>query len=299
LPSNFAPRPQRELPWAQAHGAVGRSARPGGPAGNYTVSTWHDDPLTVEWGEGDGNQTFTIESNNFTNDATATLLGLTAGNVTLTRGAGSASLLITNTTTGNVLTVVNQFNNAWQGINTLSFADGTSWSYAQIANLIGQEGASGSTFTGTSGNDVFDTLGHAEKILGSGGYDTYLDRAGYGALEIDNSTPSGSVAAGELDFGAGITDQNLWLVQSGNNLQIDLLGTNQTVTLDGWFGNNASAALAEIKTTDGMRLDAGLVQLVSAMATYSAANPGFNPATATQMPADSGVQSAIAAAWHH
>jgi hypothetical protein len=35
------------------------------------------------------------------------------------------------------------------------------------------------------------------------------------------------------------------------------------------------------------------------MATYSANNPGFNPATATQMPTDSNLQSAIAAAWHH
>jgi hypothetical protein len=35
------------------------------------------------------------------------------------------------------------------------------------------------------------------------------------------------------------------------------------------------------------------------MATYAAANPGFNPATATQAPNDPGLQSAIAAAWHH
>ena len=30
-------------------------------AGNYSVSTWHDDPLTVEWGAADGDQAFTIE----------------------------------------------------------------------------------------------------------------------------------------------------------------------------------------------------------------------------------------------
>jgi hypothetical protein len=35
------------------------------------------------------------------------------------------------------------------------------------------------------------------------------------------------------------------------------------------------------------------------VSTYSANNPAFNPATATQMPTDSNLQGAIAAAWHH
>jgi hypothetical protein len=35
------------------------------------------------------------------------------------------------------------------------------------------------------------------------------------------------------------------------------------------------------------------------MATYSANNPGFNSATASQMPTGSNLQSAIAAAWCH
>jgi hypothetical protein len=35
------------------------------------------------------------------------------------------------------------------------------------------------------------------------------------------------------------------------------------------------------------------------MATYSANNPSFNPATASQMPNDPTLQAAIAAAWHH
>jgi hypothetical protein len=47
-----------------------------------------------------------------------------------------------------------------------------------------------------------------------------------------------------------------------------------------------------------MKLDTHVAQLVSAMAAYSAANPGFDPTTATQMPTDPGVQSAVAAAWH-
>jgi Ca2+-binding RTX toxin-like protein len=268
-----------------------------GPGTDYTVSTWHDDPLTLEWSAGDANQRFTIESNNFSNDAKAVLLGLNPGDVTLTRGGND--LLITNSATGKVLTIANQFNADWQGVNSVAFADGTTWSHLQIANLIGRETASGSTATGTAGNDVFDSQGGIQSVSGGGGYDTYLDRLGYAALTINNATQNGSAAAGELDFGRGISASGLWFQRSGDDLQIDVVGTSQNATVAGWYGANPSAALAEIKTDDGLKLDGQLAQLVSAMATYSSANPGFDPTTATQMPNDANLQVAVAAAWHH
>jgi hypothetical protein len=49
---------------------------------------------------------------------------------------------------------------------------------------------------------------------------------------------------------------------------------------------------------DGMKIDAGVSQLVQAMATYSSAHAGFDPTTATQAPADTGLLPAIAANWH-
>jgi hypothetical protein len=58
--------------------------------------------------------------------------------------------------------------------------------------------------------------------------------------------------------------------------------------------------LAEVQsfsTADWLKLDSPIAQLVSAMASHSASNPAFNPTSST-MPADSGLQSAIAAAWH-
>ena len=45
-------------------------------------------------------------------------------------------------------------------------------------------------------------------------------------------------------------------------------------------------------------LDGQLENLVSAMATYQAANTSFNPTTATAMPTDTTLQNAIAASWH-
>jgi hypothetical protein len=66
----------------------------------------------------------------------------------------------------------------------------------------------------------------------------------------------------------------------------------------GWYAGNDRAQVQSFNTTDGLHLDSQVAQLVSAMATFSAADPGFNPATATQMPTDTNLQSTIAAAWH-
>jgi hypothetical protein len=62
--------------------------------------------------------------------------------------------------------------------------------------------------------------------------------------------------------------------------------------------SNAGAEEQGFATADGLRLDSQVAQLVSAVASFSSANPGFDPTTATQVPGDSGVQSAVAAAWH-
>src|SRR5262249_42959332 len=98
--------------------------------------------------------------------------------------------------------------------------------------------------------------------------------------------------------GSGIGEGDLWFEQSGSDLLIDRLGTSDQVTVAGWCSSNPSAQLAEIKVADGMMLDSGLGQLVQAMATYQAGHATFDPTTASAMPSDSGIQTALAA-WHH
>jgi len=75
------------------------------------------------------------------------------------------------------------------------------------------------------------------------------------------------------------------------------MGSHDQITVGGWFGS-AGAQLHEIKSADGMKIDAGLSQLVQAMATYSSAHAGFDPTTATQAPSDAALQNTIAATWH-
>jgi hypothetical protein len=120
-------------------------------------------------------------------------------------------------------------------------------------------------------------------------------------LFVNNPASDGiATPNGETDLGAGLTAQNLWFAQSGSDLQIEVLGTTEQATIAGWFAGNARVQGGSIDTTaDGARLDIGVAQLVSAMATYAAANPGFDPATEPQMPRDPALQGAIAAAWNH
>lgn len=102
---------------------------------------------------------------------------------------------------------------------------------------------------------------------------------------------------GVIQFGAGITEKNLWFIESGNNLLIDVLGSSDQLTINGFV--NSASAISEIKSSDGLEIDSQLNNLIAAMAAFSANNPGFNPVTATQMPSDTALQTELTAAWHH
>jgi hypothetical protein len=188
------------------------------------------------------------------------------------------------------------------GITATNLAAGAPVAAEQ--GLAGADSFTGTTgndyVTGRAGNDVLAGGGGNDTLVGGGGYDTYQIAAGAGHTVVNNLASDGvTTANGEIDFGAGITDQKLWFVQSGNDLQIDVLGTTQQVTVAGWFGGNARAQTQSIvDTTDGLKVDSQVSQLVSAMAAYSAANPGFDPTQTSQVPNDPNLQGAVAAAWH-
>jgi hypothetical protein len=115
-------------------------------------------------------------------------------------------------------------------------------------------------------------------------------------LTIDNATNDGTVPAGQFQLGAGVDQTDLWLLRSQNDLVLDVLGTQDSLTVTGWFGTNASAKLADVIGGDGARIDTAIAQLTAAMAAYQSSNP---PATMSAIPTDTTLQSALAAAWYH
>ncbi|MGJ5201400.1 calcium-binding protein [Bradyrhizobium sp. HKCCYLRH1030] len=148
---------------------------------------------------------------------------------------------------------------------------------------------------GGGGSDVLKG-GAGDNILVGGVGATYVYAQGDGNDVIINGVASLSKPTGTLDFGTTYTADNFWFVKSGNDLEIDILGTHQQVTVADWF-LGGSYQLQEIKA-GGLEIDTQVSQLVQAMATYVQAHPGFDPTVASQLPTDAQLHDQIAAAWH-
>jgi serralysin len=148
---------------------------------------------------------------------------------------------------------------------------------------------------GGTGKDTLDS-GAGNNIMVGGANATYLYHPGDGSDVIVNGTASETAATGMLDFGSTLSADNFWFVKSANDLQIDVLGTHEQVTIADWFAGG-SHQLQEIKA-GGVEIDANVQQLVQAMAVYSTAHPGFDPTATSHMPSDAHLQTVVAASWH-
>ena len=228
-----------------------------------------------------------------------------------TDSAGDLIIMLRDSTSDSI-TVKNDLTQNWWGtssqVSQISFTDGSTLAIGQpnyntnpppTFTWIGS--GSSETLTGSNlGNNTFDDGGGNDVLNGGGGYDTYKFGATFGQTVINNyaSDHDGS-AYGEIDFASGVAADQLWFQQSGNNLKIDLLGTNNSITVNNWYASDQRNQVESVHSGDGQIIDAQLQQLVGAMATYAANNPGFNPTQVSQMPTDTSLQSALAAAWHH
>jgi Ca2+-binding RTX toxin-like protein len=164
---------------------------------------------------------------------------------------------------------------------------------------------SNAVLTAGSGTDTLTVTGTNDTLIAGSGISTLIDsgtggffefNSGAGEAKIISGASTNASASNELDFGAGITDNQLWFLQSGSDLQIDLMGTTEKVTISNWFGS-AGNRLQEI-TASGQKLDSQVSQLVQAMATYSTNHAGFDPTTISQAPNDPALQTAISSSWH-
>ena len=163
-------------------------------------------------------------------------------------------------------------------------------------SLIGVQNGDGNTITLGSSSILYLNSG-TNDVINGGGSNQYNFAAAFGKETINNGTSA--AANGSVLFGSGVTDQNLWFIRSGNDLLVDLLGTSTgQIKIAGWYGANAGAQVSNFQTSDGLKVDSQIAQLVQAMATYATNNPTFNPTTATAMPTNTTLQTAITTAWH-
>ncbi len=148
---------------------------------------------------------------------------------------------------------------------------------------------------GEAGNDTLKGGAGADWIEGGAGNDTYLFGRGDGADGVaDVDATEGNVDT--LQFLSGIASDQLWFEQvSGTSaLRVSVIGTDDSVTIHGWY-DGAANHVEQFRTFDGKTLtDAGVANLVQAMASFSP--PAAGQTSLPQDYADS-LQPRIAANW--
>ncbi|MDR2689832.1 MAG: hypothetical protein LBB76_08770, partial [Azoarcus sp.] len=149
------------------------------------------------------------------------------------------------------------------------------------------EGGTGQdTLKGDAGNDLLLGGDGHDRLLGAAGNDTLVGGTGQDRLEggaghdiyrFDRGEGQDTIVdtGGDdtIEFGEHIDFDQLWFRRVGNSLEVDLIGTEDQVTLNNWY--LGSSQRVEHFQAGGATLDAARVQaLVNAMDDYNAPPAG-------------------------
>ncbi|TAM47707.1 MAG: hypothetical protein EPN55_01525, partial [Gammaproteobacteria bacterium] len=156
---------------------------------------------------------------------------------------------------------------------------------------------------GGCGNDILDGGKGHNTLIGEEGNDTLIlagDSESNILFNLGDGWDTLKTAIkdeghdSDIHFGSGITQENLWFTRNGDNLLINILGTQDGMTLEGWY-TSKHRPIEEIETANGYELEDKQVELlVQAMAAFSPI-PGSGNVLPAEMP-DS-LQPVLAAAW--
>ena len=120
---------------------------------------------------------------------------------------------------------------------------------------------------GTGENDII-VGGTGKDVLNGGqGSDQYLFNRNDGRdwiVDID-SNPNNDV----IQLDSSIRHDQLWFSQAGNDLTIEVIGTNDEITVEDWY-INSDYQVETLRSGDGLTLlNTQVDQLVQAMAAFS------------------------------
>ncbi|WP_160473530.1 calcium-binding protein [Cupriavidus sp. SW-Y-13] len=179
------------------------------------------------------------------------------------------------------------------GNDRLDGGTGNDWLEGGYGNdvLLGGDGSD--SLIGGDGNDTLTGGKGNDRLYGGQGADTYHFSRGDGIDTISDYDTTAGVSD-TLQFGKGISSNQLWFSRSGNDLAVSILGTTDKVIIDSWFSSK-SYQIEKFVAGDGKAVESGaLLNLVNAMAQFSP--PG---AAQTSMPLSFGepMQAAMIAAW--
>ena len=217
------------------------------------------------------------------------------------------------------------------GIDTfkLSFADGSTLAWKDVmveatkplppANLTLTGTAKADTLKGGAGNDTLSGLAGNDSLSGAAGNDSLDGGAGADTLQggTGNDTLVGGTGNDTYLFAkgdgqdrivdtdstlfnsdvlkvSGVATNQLWFKRTGNDLEVDLLGTQDKVFVQNWFKGSANQVEKITAADSGKSLTVTKVNaLVSAMAAFSfdtsatSTLPSNTPAAITKLVASS------------
>jgi Ca2+-binding RTX toxin-like protein len=198
-------------------------------ADSLNGSTGND---TYVWAKGDGNDTISDYDTATGNLDTLKLADLKAVDVQLSRDP--SHLYMTVLSSGEKITITNQFSGAAYKLEQIEFADGTKWNQAALDAAV-YRGTSGADYiSGTSANEIFDGGLGNDLLIGNRGGDTYLFNKLTGQDRVrDQDTSKTDIDT--LQFGAGILSTDLVFKRSGSDLQVNLRASTDSLTWENFF----------------------------------------------------------------
>lgn len=196
-----------------------------------------------------------------------------------------------------ILGVGNELNNTLYGNgqnNDLYGQAGNDILYGQAGDDYLEGGAGEDVLYGGEGDDTLVGALDKDLLIGGMGNDLYLLDVTDNADIIDDV---GGVDKLGIGLGIGfpsITQEQIWLRQVANNLEVSIIGTGDQVTIKDWY-SNVNKQIEAIQVTDGSVLTAANVQaLVQAMAQFAPPTLGQTTLSAEQHQA---LDTIIASSW--
>ena len=146
-------------------------------------------------------------------------------------------------------------------VEYLEFANGTK--VRLDALLFGHEGQD--NLMGSDQQDILVGGAGNDFLSGGAGSDIYVITAGSETDVIDNyDADADSIDIARFE---NVSYEDLWFSRTANDLQINVVGTDDQVTVSNWY-DDADYQLGRIEASTSALLNSQVDQLVNAMATY-------------------------------
>jgi Ca2+-binding RTX toxin-like protein len=176
--------------------------------------------------------------------------GITLANLNFSRNGNDLTISIAGTS--DQIRIEGQFsyytNYVWNDVETLEFADGSTFTDAQIRARLTIGSAQAETITGFYSDDVLIGGAGDDVLRGGDGADTYRFDLGFGHDRVEESV--GFVTISDFDtveFGPGITPADLVVTRDLNDIVISAFGGSGSIRIVGQQASTSGFTWSDIE----------------------------------------------------